>query len=97
MIINQPIVNMVKNTMTKNAQTQWKWTLIFTRHIRCWRFGSVTSSKMAEKTQICFQKIEREIKLQNVKKYQIASIYEVDNGSGRSSLQGTSAAGDLAQ
>ena len=30
-------------------------------------------------------------------KYQIASIYEVDNGSGRSSLQGTSAAGDLAQ
>ena len=35
-------------------------------------------SKMAEKTQICFPIVERKIKLQNVKKYQIASIYEVD-------------------
>ena len=35
-------------------------------------------SKMAEKTQICFPIVERKIKLQNVKKYQIASVYEVD-------------------
>ena len=54
-------------------------------------------SKMVEKTQICFSIVERKIKLQNVKKYQIASIYEVDIGSGRASLQGTSAAGDSAQ
>ena len=98
MIINQPIDReygqkhhdeKCSNTMEVDAHLYKAHPLL---EIRLDDF-----SKMAEKTQICFPIVERKIKLQNVKKYQIASIYEVDIGRGRASLQGTSAAGDSAQ
>ena len=53
--------------------------------------------KWRRKHKSVSKKLKEKSNYKMSKKYQIASIYEVDNGSGRSSLQGTSAAGDLAQ